>query len=93
VSPSKVKVVVNWPRPTNITEVRSFLRMARYYRRFVEGFSKIALPLTKMLRKDNKFTWTEDCEANDRPQVYGCCSVDQVSSHRDYRELLGLMLF
>jgi len=64
VDPAKVKVVVNWPRPANITEVRSFLGMARYYRRFVECFSELALPLTKLLRKDNKFIWTEECEAS-----------------------------
>jgi len=52
---AKVEVVVNWPRPINIVEVRSFLEMAGYYRRFVVGFSKIALPLTKLLRNDNKF--------------------------------------
>jgi len=38
--------------------------MAGYYRRFVEGFSKLALPLTKLLRKDNKFIWIEECEAS-----------------------------
>ena len=56
--------MVNWPRPTNITEVRNFLGMAGYYRIFVEGFSKLGLPLTKFLRKDNKFVWIEECEAS-----------------------------
>jgi len=64
VDPAKVEAVVNWVRPTNLTEACSFLRMAGYYRRFVEGFFEIALPLTKLLRKDNKFTWTEDCEVS-----------------------------
>jgi len=44
--------------------VCSFLRRAGYYRRFVEGFSKLALPLTKLLHKDNEFVWTEECEAS-----------------------------
>jgi len=64
VDPAQVEVVVNWPRLTNITKVRSFLGMAGYYRRFAKGFCKIALPLTKLLYKDNKFNWTEDCEAS-----------------------------
>ena len=64
VDPPKVEAVVNWPRPTTIMEVRSFLGMAGNYRRFVKGFSRIALPLTQLLRKDNKFIWTEDCEAS-----------------------------
>ena len=42
----KVKAVLEWPRPTNVMEIRSFLGLAGYYRRFVEGFSKIAVPLT-----------------------------------------------
>jgi len=36
--------------------------MARYYRRFIEGFSKLAIPITKLLRKSNRFEWTEECE-------------------------------
>ena len=62
VDPDKVETIVNWPRPTNITEVRSFLGMASYYCRFIEGFSTLALPLTKLLRKDNKFACSEECD-------------------------------
>ena len=46
VDPQKIEAVMKWERPTNVTEVRSFLRLAGYYRRFVEGFSKIVTPLT-----------------------------------------------
>ena len=62
--PAKVTAVVDWPRPTNISEVRSFLGMAGYYRRFVKDFSKIASPLTQLLRKNHKFDWTSKCEAS-----------------------------
>ncbi|KAL5540688.1 hypothetical protein UlMin_043340 [Ulmus minor] len=62
VDPSKVEAVSNWPRPTTVTEIRSFLGMAGYYRRFVEGFSRIAGPLTMLTQKNVRFTWTEDCE-------------------------------
>jgi hypothetical protein len=49
-------------RPTNVSEVRSFLGLAGYYRRFVEGFSCIATPLTRLTRKNAKFEWTNECE-------------------------------
>ena len=62
VDPQKIEAVVNWERPTNVTEVRSFLGLAGYYRRFVEGFSKIVTPLTRLTRKNAKFQWDDNCE-------------------------------
>nr|GEZ21752.1 retrotransposon protein, putative, Ty3-gypsy subclass [Tanacetum cinerariifolium] len=62
VDPTKVEAITKWPRPTSVTEVRSFLGLAGYYRRFVEGFSRLALPLTKLMRKGEKFVWNEERE-------------------------------
>ena len=53
---------MNWKPPTNVTEIRSFLGLAGYYRKFVEGFSKLAAPLTKLTRKEEKFVWSEACQ-------------------------------
>ena len=60
--PSKVKDVLDWSTPTTVSEIQSFLGLAGYYRRFIEGFSKIAKLMTELLQKDKKFVWTEDCE-------------------------------
>jgi hypothetical protein len=60
--PEKVTIIVNWKRPTTVTEIWSFLGLASYYKRFIEGFSKIARPMTKLLQKDQNFDWTNACE-------------------------------
>jgi hypothetical protein len=64
VDPRKVEAVLKWERPTNVTEIRSFLGLAGYYRRFIEGFSTIASPLTKLTCKEVRFVWSEECEAS-----------------------------
>src|SRR5438128_1457984 len=63
VDPSKVQEVLEWKAPTSVTEIRSFLGLAGYYRRFIPDFSKTAKPMTKLLQKEAKFNWTSDCEA------------------------------
>jgi transposase InsO family protein len=60
--PAKIDVVQSWPHPINMTEVRSFLGFATYYRRFIPHFSTVASPLTGLTRKDVEFDWTEECE-------------------------------
>nr|GFC93308.1 DNA/RNA polymerases superfamily protein [Tanacetum cinerariifolium] len=60
--PAKVEAITKCPRPTSVIEVRSFLGLAGYYRRFVEGFSRLALPLTKLMGKGEKFVWNEERE-------------------------------
>ena len=62
VDPQKIEAVVNWKPPKNVSEVRSFLDLAGYYKKFVEGFSKIAAPLTKLIRKDVKYDWVDACQ-------------------------------
>jgi hypothetical protein len=59
VDPAKVKKLVAWSVPTTVTEIRSFLGLAGYYRRFIEGFSKIAKPMTSLLEKGREFKWDE----------------------------------
>ena len=64
VDSTKVSAIVDWPRPTSVTDVRSFLGLVGYYRQFVEGFSRIALPFINLTRKEVKFEWNDDCECS-----------------------------
>ena len=64
VDPAKIEAVVSWKLPRNVTEVRSFLGLAGYYRWFVKGFSIIASSLTKLLQKGAKFEWDDKCQSS-----------------------------
>jgi hypothetical protein len=62
VDPEKVIAMANWKRSASVTEIQSFMGLTGYYRRFIEGFSKIVRPMTTLLQKDKKFEWTNACE-------------------------------
>ncbi|GJZ35721.1 reverse transcriptase domain-containing protein [Tanacetum coccineum] len=62
VDPTKIEAVKNWASPTTPSEIRQFLGLAGYYRRFIEGFSKIAKPMTELTQKNQKFDWGEEQE-------------------------------
>jgi hypothetical protein len=64
VNPIKVASVLEWETPKNVKQIRGFLGMAGYYRRFIEGFSKIAGPMTKLLRKNTPLVWSDEYEAS-----------------------------
>jgi hypothetical protein len=64
VNPSKVASVLEWEASKNVKQIRGFSGMAGYYQRFIEGFSKIAGPMTKLLRKNTLFVWSDDYEAS-----------------------------
>jgi hypothetical protein len=66
VDPSKVQEVMNWKALTMVHEIQSFLGLAGYYHCFILYFSNIAKPMTSLLQKDQKFAWTEECEATFR---------------------------
>jgi hypothetical protein len=62
VDPEKVKIVVEWTRPTSVFEIQSFLGLTGYYQRFIEGFLKLLGPLITLTRKNARFVWTDECE-------------------------------
>jgi hypothetical protein len=62
VDPAKVEDVLKWESPRTVKEIRSFLGLVGYYRRFIEGFSKIVKPLATLLEKDREFKWTDACQ-------------------------------
>ena len=60
----KVEAIREWSTPRNVVEVRSFMGLAGYYRRFIAEFSRIAHSITFLQRKGKKFQWTEECESS-----------------------------
>jgi hypothetical protein len=60
--PSKVQEVMDWKPPKSVHQIRSFLGLAEYYRRFIPDFSRIAKPMTDLLKKGVKFVWSEECD-------------------------------
>ena len=62
VDPEKIKVKMSWERPKLVFKIRSFLGLAGYYRRFIEHFSRLTTPMTRLTRKEVKFEWNNLCE-------------------------------
>ena len=62
VDPEKVEAVMSWERPKSVFKIRSFLGLAGYYRRFIEDFSRLVAPMTRLTRKEVKYEWNELCE-------------------------------
>ena len=59
VDPENVEAMMSWERPKSVFEIRSFLGLAGYYRRFIEDFSRIEAPMTRLTRKEVKFDWDD----------------------------------
>ena len=57
----KIRAIVDWAAPKKVAELRSFLGLANYYRKFIKGYSKKVSPLTDLLKKDKQWCWSEDC--------------------------------
>ncbi|GJR45210.1 putative reverse transcriptase domain-containing protein [Tanacetum coccineum] len=79
VDPSKIEVVKSWKAPTTPSEVRSFLGLAGYYRRFIENFSKIAKPLTSLTQKNQKYEWGEKQEEDFQTLKDNLCNTPILS--------------
>ena len=62
VDPRKVEAVMSWERPKSVFEIHSFFGLAGYYRRFIEDFSWLVAPMTRLTRKEVKFVWEDSCE-------------------------------
>ena len=63
VDSAKIDAILQWKGPKNVVEIHSFLKLARYYQCFIEGFSRIIRPLMRLIRKEIKFEWDDSCES------------------------------
>ena len=94
VDPKKIKLVWDWKKPATITEIRSFLGLVVYYKRFMENFSKIAAPLTKLTQKNVKFVWSATCKKSfhelfQTPTLY--LEVNLVNFQKIHQEICTLL--
>jgi hypothetical protein len=62
VDPSKISIIVDLPPPTSVRQLRTALGHTGYYRNFIKGYEHITTPMEKLLKKDGKFQWTEECQ-------------------------------
>jgi hypothetical protein len=60
--PDKIKSIMDWPTPKDVSDIKSFMGLAGYYRRFIRGFSKIGFPIMPLQKNKVKFIWTSECE-------------------------------
>ena len=60
--PVKIEGVLNWPEPSNVTDVQSFIGFVNFYRRFIKGFSQVASPLSHLLQKEAEFDFSSACK-------------------------------
>ncbi|XP_070044580.1 uncharacterized protein [Nicotiana tomentosiformis] len=88
VDTQNIEAVRTWPRPTTPTEVRCFLNLASYYRRFVEEFSSVSAPLTKLTQKGAKFQWTDACDTGVTIQDTTTFSLVTEVKERQYEDLV-----
>ncbi|GJZ13607.1 hypothetical protein Tco_0548837 [Tanacetum coccineum] len=88
VDPTKIEAIKNWAAPSTPTEVRQFLGLDRYYRRFIEGFSLIAKPLTKLIQKNKKYGWGEDEEEAFQMLKQKLCSAPILALPTELKTLL-----
>ncbi|GJZ26563.1 putative reverse transcriptase domain-containing protein [Tanacetum coccineum] len=91
VDPAKIEAINNWVAPTMPTEVRQFLRLAGYYRRFIEWFSMISKPLTELTQKDNKYEWGKEEKEAFQLLKQKLCSAPILALPRGNGRLRGLL--
>jgi len=62
IDPKKVQAVADWPQPTNLNEIQQFLGLVNFFRKYIQGYTNLCMPLTALLRKNTAFLWTAACQ-------------------------------